>query len=43
VATRYLDHYLGWHRMLDAIGSWATPHVVLAAARGHVYQYSVVT
>lgn len=43
VATRYLDHYLGWHRMLDAVGHAATPHRILAAARGHPYQYSTVT
>jgi len=43
VATRYLDHYLGWHRMLDAVGHAATPHRILAAARGHPYQHSMVT
>lgn len=26
VATRYLDNYLGWQRMLDALGKSATPH-----------------
>lgn len=43
VATRYLDHYLGWHRMLDAVGESVTPHGVLAAARGHAYQHSTMT
>ena len=43
VATRYLDHYLGWHRMLDAVGDSATPHSMLAAARGHAYQHSTMT
>lgn len=42
-ATRYLDHYLGWHRMLDAVGEAATPNHVLAAARGHAYQHATVT
>ncbi|MDA3921351.1 MAG: hypothetical protein PF501_11840, partial [Salinisphaera sp.] len=29
VATRYLNHYLGWHRMLDAVGDSVTPHSML--------------
>ena len=42
-ATRYLDHDLGWHRMLDAVGDSATPYGVLAAARGYAYQHSTMT
>ncbi|WP_414707032.1 hypothetical protein [Salinisphaera sp.] len=43
VATRYLANYLGWHRMLDALGDAITPHSVLAAAHGEQYQHSMQT
>jgi len=43
VATRYLDNYLGWHRMLDDVGDSVTPHRVFAAARGNAYQHSTMT
>src|SRR5699024_1422926 len=39
VATRYLDNYLGWHRMLDANRDDLSPHRVLAAAFGQAYPH----
>lgn len=32
VATRYLSHYLGWHRMLDHFGANLNPQTCLRAA-----------
>lgn len=43
VATRYLNNYLGWHRMLDANRQELSPHRVLAAASGMPYPHSTVT
>jgi len=43
VATRYLNNYLGWHRMLDANRQELSPHRVLAAAFGRPYPHSAVT
>src|SRR5699024_789373 len=43
VATRYLENYLGWHRMLDAVGENASPYRLLMAAFGCAYQHSMVT
>ena len=34
VATKYLDSYLGWHRMNARDGHTQTARSVLAAARG---------
>ncbi len=34
VATKYLDSYLGWHRMNDRDGDTQTARTMLAAARG---------
>lgn len=34
VATKYLDSYLGWHRMNDRDGDTQTARSVLAAAWG---------
>lgn len=39
VATRYLNNYLGWHRMLDTSGEAISPHRVLTAAFGQAYQH----
>jgi len=43
VATRYLNNYLGWHRMLDMTDHVTSPHDVLTAAFGQPYQHSTVT
>ena len=32
VATRYLDNYLGWWRMIDRMGETLTPLTCIAAA-----------
>ena len=34
VATRYLDHYLGWRRTVDALGAIARPEVWLRSTVG---------
>jgi len=43
VATKYLDHYLGWFRMLDSLGEQITPNHLLVAAVGRGYQYDLTT
>jgi hypothetical protein len=43
VAPRYLENYLGWHRMLDAISTAISPYHILTAALGQTYQHSKVT
>lgn len=43
VASRYLNNYLGWHRMLDANGAELSPHRVLSVAFGQAYPHSTVT
>lgn len=43
VATRYLPNYLGWFRMLDALGDSIAPQHVITAALGRPYPYSMVT
>lgn len=39
VATRYLENYLGWHRMLDRFGQSITPTVCLLSSIGRIGQF----
>jgi hypothetical protein len=34
VATKYLSHYLGWHRMLERLKELLTPAQILRTALG---------
>lgn len=42
VATRYLESYLGWHRMLDRFGQSVTPAVCLSSSIGRARQFQQV-
>lgn len=45
VATRYLENYLGWHRMLDRLGQSVTPTVCLLSSIGRagLFQQAIAT
>jgi hypothetical protein len=45
VATRYLDNYLGWRRLLERFGSSLQPELCLYTALGRVtsFQQLIVT
>ena len=43
VATRYLEHYLGWRRMLERYGHSVSPNLCLQEAMGRNLQHALGT
>ena len=43
VATKYLQNYIGWFRIIDAISNHIKPKNIIAAAMGKNYQYLTMT
>lgn len=43
VATRYLESYLGWHRMIDRLGQNITPTLCFFASLGKTRQFQQLT
>ncbi len=43
VATRYLESYLGWHRMIDRLGQNITPTLCFFASLGKIRQFQQLT
>lgn len=39
VATRYLESYLGWHRMIDRLGQSITPTLCFLESLGKTRQF----